>query len=345
MINLTLLNKALVDENVSDKEFRTLYLILNNLSMNKTNSLEIYNGYMMDKLNICERQVRNITNGLAEKGYIIKLNCGNSKIKNGNIYQLPKEEIKGEINEEKKLEKNFPPYNNKKENIKDNISLLSTSTKGSRVEETDNLKTDELTDNFSLNEIENKTVSEVEEPKNDQNINTNSDEEMTYYSDEELQAVNAQAINEYQMMCETRYQNTGNKDFKEVSEWVGKKLHRGYDLLKSLRASKTINGVKAYISEIDEIIASYQKVFNTGRLTKKQEQAFLDFESSVDKAIADKQRYFNGGEKTKEPEQTQTVKDEENAKTSTENEDIKKAAPAPVSANNDWNDFMMKAFS
>lgn len=336
MINSTLLNKALVDGNVTDKEFRTLYLILNNLSMNKTNSLEIFNGFMMDKLNICERQVRNVTNGLAEKGYIIKLNCGNSKRKNGNIYQLPKEEIKREINEEKKLEKNFPPYNNKKEKYNNNISLLTTSTSGPRVEE------GELTDNFSLNEIENKAVSEVEEPVNDQNININSVEGMTYYTDEELQACYGDAVNEWKMIQESRYQNTENNNFKEVSEWVGQKLHRGYDLLKSLRASKTMNGVKAYISEIDEIITSYQKVFNTGKLTKKQEQAFLDFGISVDKAIADKNKYFNGGRKTK---QSQTVKNEENAETSTENEDIRKAAPAPVSANNDWNNFMLEAFS
>lgn len=131
MFNFNLLNKALTDANLSDKEFRLLYLIVNNMSLNNTNEIEMYNGFIMDKLNMCERQVRRLTSSLTEKGYIIKVRFGTSKKKNGNVYRL-----KADIDTDIKLDKNVPPYKYKKErknNTKNSHSITSpcsTSTCG-----------------------------------------------------------------------------------------------------------------------------------------------------------------------------------------------------------------------
>ena len=105
MINLQLMNKAVFDVELTDKEFRTLYLICNYAALNNTNTIQIHNGWLMDKLNLCERQVRNVTNGLDAKGYIKKEVTGTRKNKNANTYTIV-EEIYDEMNEEKKLEMN-----------------------------------------------------------------------------------------------------------------------------------------------------------------------------------------------------------------------------------------------
>lgn len=109
MINLQLMNKAVFDTELTDKEFRTLYLICNYAALNNTNTIQLHNGWLMDKLNLCERQVRNITNGLDAKGYIKKEVTGTKKNKNANTYTIIEEindEIIEEMNEEKKLEIN-----------------------------------------------------------------------------------------------------------------------------------------------------------------------------------------------------------------------------------------------
>ena len=70
MINLYLLNRALMDANVSDSQFRVLYLIANNCSMNGADSIEMYNAFIGDKLHCSESTVQRSTKGLEENGYI-----------------------------------------------------------------------------------------------------------------------------------------------------------------------------------------------------------------------------------------------------------------------------------
>ena len=88
MFNFNLMNQALSDVNVSDKEFRMLYLFVNNYSLNETDDIVMYNGFLMDKLNLSERQVQRLTKSLVEKGYLTKVWTGTSANKNGNIYRL-----------------------------------------------------------------------------------------------------------------------------------------------------------------------------------------------------------------------------------------------------------------
>ena len=70
MFNFNLMNKAATDVNVSDSQFRTLYIILNNCSMNNSNHIEMYNAFLMEKLHYSECTVKRCTKGLEDNGYI-----------------------------------------------------------------------------------------------------------------------------------------------------------------------------------------------------------------------------------------------------------------------------------
>ena len=70
MFNFNLMNKAATDVNVSDSQFRTLYIILNNCSMNNSNHIEMYNAFLMDKLHYSESTVKRCTKGLEDNDYI-----------------------------------------------------------------------------------------------------------------------------------------------------------------------------------------------------------------------------------------------------------------------------------
>lgn len=72
MFNFTLVNKALTDETLSDLAFRVLYLIGNKMSLDKSDEIEIYDDFLVEKLNRCRRSIQYATAELSEKGYITK---------------------------------------------------------------------------------------------------------------------------------------------------------------------------------------------------------------------------------------------------------------------------------
>ncbi len=151
MFNFTFMNNALVDYNLSDKEFRLLYLIVNNMSMNNTDEIEMYNGFIMDKLNLSERQTQRLTASLVEKGYITKLNSSTKSNRNGNLIRLngvsmgdmmcdknvtPNSDIMCDTD----CDKNVTPYNTRK--INKNISVYTgTSTRGDKTDTDDETMT------------------------------------------------------------------------------------------------------------------------------------------------------------------------------------------------------------
>ena len=100
MFNFDLLNEAVFDTDLTDKEFRLLYVIANNAAMNNTDTVQLHNGWLMDKLNCCERQIRRLTNSLNQKEYVIKTVTSTPKNKNANTYTL-----KGTL----QADKNVPP--------------------------------------------------------------------------------------------------------------------------------------------------------------------------------------------------------------------------------------------
>ena len=325
MINLSVLNKALTDRNVSDAEFRLLYMIANNISMGETVTKEIYNGFLMDKLNKSERQTQRLTKSLADKGYIGKQAIGNKHNKNGNIYSLVDDVITSDIKSDTDSDKNDTLYNNRKE--EKNIYVNSTTD----VEYKPNLRQSEEIDDipFDIDGAETETISEVKGIENDKPIYVNStDSENMSYTDEELRAVNQQAVEEWKMMEETRHQHIGNQ-YKEVNEWVGKKLSRGYDLLGTFRQTKKQDAANAYAHEINKLIGSMNRSIQIGAITQKQAEAFSKFIDATNKAYEDKQKYFKRGEQMKKPK-SQTVKVSEKPNIQQRSEEIGKAAPRPT---------------
>lgn len=125
VMDFNLMNKALTDVNVSDSQFRTLLLILNNCGMKHTESIEMYNAFMMEKLHYSESTVKRCTKALEQNGYISIKRA--TKKKTPNIITLIP--IKNESKEEAILEgKNDTLYNNidnNKNNIQCNIQSNS----------------------------------------------------------------------------------------------------------------------------------------------------------------------------------------------------------------------------
>ena len=128
MFNFELMNKALTDTNVSETEFRTLYLIANNCSMNDTESIEMYNAFLMEKLHFSESTIKRCTKALEEKGYISVKRA--TKKKTPNIITLTS--IKNENTDEttnavRNEVTNDTLYNNIDNNI-DNIQSIQSYT-------------------------------------------------------------------------------------------------------------------------------------------------------------------------------------------------------------------------
>lgn len=90
MFNFKVINRAVKDDNLSDKAFRMLYILTNYCSLNNTNTktVEVHNAHFMMMLNVSERWVRKLSNELVEKGYVTKdIQC-TSKNKLANKYTL-----------------------------------------------------------------------------------------------------------------------------------------------------------------------------------------------------------------------------------------------------------------
>ena len=326
MINLNLLNKALTDANIKDSEFRLLYLIANNISMSKADEKEIYNGFLMDKLNLGERQIQRLTKSLADKGYITKRAIGSKRNKNGNIYSLVVDVIASDTSSDTESVKKDTLYNDIKEKKK--LLVNSCTTEGNS---NTNLRKCEVIDDipFDMDEAKTETISEVKETESDKPIYVNStDNENMSYTDEELRAVNQQAVEEWQMIEETRHQHISNQH-KEVNEWVGKKLSRGYDLLGTFRQTKKQDAANAYAEEINKLIGSMNKAIQAGVITPKQGEAFGKFIDATNKAYEDKQKYFNRGEQMKKSK-SQTVIENDCTSILNIDEEIGKAAPRPT---------------
>lgn len=126
MFNFNLMNKAATDVNVSDSQFRTLYIILNNCSMNNSNSIEMYNAFLMDKLHYSESTLKRCTKGLEDNGYInIKRAV---KKKQPNVITLVGIENNSR-DEATNAVKNDTLYNNiNKENIIQSIDIQGNET-------------------------------------------------------------------------------------------------------------------------------------------------------------------------------------------------------------------------
>lgn len=242
MFNFNLMNRALNDSNLSDSAFRMLYIILNNCSLNNSNSAEIHNGYFMKTLNKKERMIKYLTNELVKKGYIAKSINGTSKNKLANTYTLvevndtPTDSLcdeganncpltdKGAINDAK----NCTLKNNNKINNKNNIFLSNTIgiytgtniNTGNSDDDTEDLG---IGNNINLN---NENVMNNINNSNETNMNTPTLEEML-----ETQALDDnQAFNNfssfknketnYSQPEQERYQRLFEKCKSQIEIWM-----------------------------------------------------------------------------------------------------------------------------
>lgn len=77
MFNFKVFSQGLVDNELSDKAFRLLSLLLNNLSLEKTNEIDMFYDFIMEKLNWSRSTAIRNMNELVSKGYVIKEVCSN----------------------------------------------------------------------------------------------------------------------------------------------------------------------------------------------------------------------------------------------------------------------------
>lgn len=131
MFNFKLQQKAF--EELSAEQFRVVYFLNNTLSMvnksNKTpdnNKIEMFNGYMMDKLGLKERMVQYHIKTLEQKGYIkVKRPIGRNASKQPNIIT-----INNDINCDKNVTLNKEENNAINDAINDAINCtLNKNTK------------------------------------------------------------------------------------------------------------------------------------------------------------------------------------------------------------------------
>ena len=210
MFNFNLMNRALNDSNLSDSAFRMLYIILNNCSLNNSNSAEIHNGYFMKALNKKERMIKYLTHELVKKGYIAKSINGTSKNKLANTYTLvevndtPTDSLcdeganncpltdKGAINDAK----NCTLKNNNKINNKNNIFLSNTIGiyTGTNINTGYN-KTEDINKNkFIKHDVNNINTGnsdvEIKDLRIEENINLNNENVMNEERMNEMNNIN-----------------------------------------------------------------------------------------------------------------------------------------------------------
>lgn len=131
MFNFKVYDRAVCDPELEKNELRVLYLILNNMSLNKVDRIEIFNGFVMDTLGISESTVRRSMKSLEEKGYIGRVITGTSKNRKGNVIYIPYESVTCEVTHDVTGD---PPYN-----VHDNKHHVEKN-QVSEVEGTDNFQ-------------------------------------------------------------------------------------------------------------------------------------------------------------------------------------------------------------
>ena len=140
MINLVLLNKAFGE--VTPTQFQMLYMIANQCSLKKSDSVEMYNGFMMDKMGLSVRMIQYNIKALEEKGFIkVERPIGRNASKKPNVITLCKVEEEKETVQETNKEStqlndaiNCIPYKLLKENK--NISCCIPEGTSTREPET-----------------------------------------------------------------------------------------------------------------------------------------------------------------------------------------------------------------
>lgn len=296
---------------VTPTQFQMLYLIVNNCNLKKSNSIEMYNGLMMDKMGLSVRMIQYNIKALEEKGFIkVDRPSGRNAAKKPNVITLC------EVTEQETCKETTQL------NVAINGAIDCTPYK---------LKEKEIKKELYVNtpvEVQSEEVTEIE---NTSKHNELKSEDMVTYTQEEVRELRRIYQSEWPDMEGTTQSERNTSKYNEISEWVGKKLSRGYDLLKSFRGTKTLRDAKGYEEELFNITEEMKKADRANAITENQSSAFEKFINAYNEAVANKIAYLNRGEQMK-AKQSQTVKNEENpASDNLTNEVMEKAFNSEVS--------------
>lgn len=118
MFNFNLVNKAFGDERITPTQFKMLYLIVNNCSMNNTTTIKMFNGFMADKMGLSVRMMQYNVKQLEDCGYIeVKRPIGRNAAKKPNEITLLG------VEDDTTCDKNVTPYNSIEETVKESTQL------------------------------------------------------------------------------------------------------------------------------------------------------------------------------------------------------------------------------
>ena len=118
MFNFNLVNKAFGDERITPTQFKMLYLIVNNCSMNNTTTIKMFNGFMADKMGLSVRMMQYNIKQLEDCGYIeVKRPIGRNAAKKPNEITLLG------VEDDTTCDINVTPYNSIGETVKESTQI------------------------------------------------------------------------------------------------------------------------------------------------------------------------------------------------------------------------------
>ena len=316
MFNFTLFSKALVDSNLTDAEFRLLCLILNNLSMSGSDEIEMKIPFIMDKLDKCERQARNLLSALANKNYIIREVIGTTKNRHGNIISLIDDERKKiatnddaviaekncAISEENNVEKNCPPYN-------DYILINKSINKSILINREKSIE--ENIDYIDLGEASNESDTSTNEVNNEETNETISNDSNTSTEGNKPIETRTPSSNEESNTSINTTTNESNKTISadEAIKWLNSKLDEYYNTKRPNQSQSIEINITNYFQSIDK------QYFNPNQL-----RAISALEKRFNGIRSQKQKYFSKWNKC-------------NTSINSNNTLSPQVAPAPLSQN------------
>ena len=326
MFNFTVMNQALSDVNVSDKEFRMLYLFANNTSLNNTGDIVMYNGFLMDKLNLSERQVQRLTKSLVDKGYLTKMIKGTSINKNGNVYRL------NLINAETVSDKNVTPYNT--ETNSDTVSDITcdkscdknvTPYNSTKINKNIYVYKDhehEVKDTYTEGEVTDKVETISVQVEEDTNAETNTTSVRSQIDDNSVEVKEA-----------TAKVKLSHDELTKRNDYISAVYRKVDERLNYLYTLKTYSLYVDVVDEIAKIISAAQE--HRDWFTEPQWDKLTRYCERFVKLTEAKDNYFNGTMKRGADANT-TSTDDNAAGADFNDSSVDNTNNNPVPAPTDW---------
>lgn len=289
MFNFNLQQKAF--EELSAEQFRVVYFLNNTLSMvnesKKTpdnNKIEMFNGYLMDKLGLSERQVQRLIKRLEQLNYITVERA--TRKNQPNIITLNCD-INNDINCDKNVTLNKNTKENKIYNITKDFSTYGNSTcrekditKWTKVfDENNNLKENEMSDNGTSvmnakrNEVERNedNFKEVIISKAMGNINLDKSSMFEAKSQMEYDA----ALEDLKVQLKRIQDNTSTEAYSNFRSQLGKWFKASKPYMKFAQSKK--KKVNAAPAPTDEEMGKLEWFVEGVKVSKSVEEADKNF--------------------------------------------------------------------